>query len=86
MAAPSLPTRDGPPISTQPPRGAGPFPRRPALDERVEAIYEQIVATPARSLAGLLGQLELLRELTGKDKFIDTITAGVKCLAGGVKR
>jgi hypothetical protein len=80
MAAPSLPTRDGPPISTQPPRGAGPFPRRPALDERVNALYDQIVNTPARSLAGLLGQLLELRDVTGELKFVDTIITGIKAL------
>jgi hypothetical protein len=51
-----------------------------ALGERVKAIYERIVATPARSFAGLLGQLDLLRDATGEHKFVDTIIAGIKAL------
>jgi hypothetical protein len=55
-----------------------------ALDERVDAIYNRIVTTPARSRAGLLGQIDLLRDAIGEHKFIDTIITGVKRLAGGV--
>lgn len=52
-----------------------------ALGERVKAIYDRIVTTPARSLDGLLGQLDLLRDATaGEHKFVDTIIAGIKAL------
>jgi hypothetical protein len=55
------------------------------LRSRLE-IDLQIERTVAVSFAGVFAQLEVLRENLGENPLLDTIIAGVKRLAGGVKR
>jgi hypothetical protein len=54
-----------------------------ALAERGEEIDLQIERTVATSFAGVLAQIEVLRENFGDHALLDMIIAGVKRLAGG---
>jgi hypothetical protein len=54
-----------------------------ALAEQIEDFDEQIEKTVAISFAGVLAQIEFLRESFGDHALIDTIITGVQRLAGG---
>jgi hypothetical protein len=54
------------------------------IEDQAIEVHDRIVETHATSLAGLLGQLTLLREEAGGDfdELVDSITAGVKHIVG----
>jgi hypothetical protein len=53
-----------------------------ALSERGEDLDEQVESTVATSFAGVLAQLEVLRESFGDHALLETIITGIKRLAG----